>query len=104
MILSEWILWAVFGIFITSMMLLDLGVLNRKAHVLSIKEAARWCIVWVSSALLFNLGIFYFMDKAKAGEFLAGYLIEYSLSVDNIFVFIMILFISTSLRRSNQEC
>jgi len=88
--LSEWILWAVFGIFITGMMLLDLGLLSRKSRELTIKEAGRWCLVWITSAFLFAGGIFYFMDQAKAGEFLAGYLIEQSLSADNLFVFIMI--------------
>jgi tellurite resistance protein TerC len=88
--LNEWILWAIFGVFITAMMLLDLGVLNRKAHALSIKEATVWSVVWVVSALLFALAIFYLEGKAKAMEYLAGYLIEKSLSMDNIFVFIMI--------------
>lgn len=87
---TEWILWAVFGVFIAGMLLLDLGVLNRKAHALSVKEAARWVAVWISSALLFALGIFLFIGKEKAGEFLAGYLLEQSLSADNLFVFIMI--------------
>jgi tellurite resistance protein TerC len=88
--LDEWILWAVFGVFITAMLLLDLGVLNRKAHVLSIKEATVWSIIWIVSALLFGAAIFYLEGKAKAMEYLAGYLIEKSLSMDNIFVFIMI--------------
>ncbi|MGH7496140.1 MAG: TerC family protein [bacterium] len=90
MISNETLLWAVFGVFITGMLLLDLGVLNRKAHVLSIKEAAIWSVIWISSALLFALGIFYLEGKAKAMEFIAGFLIEKSLSTDNIFVFIMI--------------
>ncbi len=90
MISNETLLWAVFGIFITGMLMLDLGVLNRKAHVLSIKEAAIWSGIWISSALLFALGIFYLEGKAKALEFLAGFLIEKSLSTDNIFVFIMV--------------
>jgi tellurite resistance protein TerC len=72
------------------MMLLDLGVLNRKAHVLSVKEAAVWVAVWITSALLFAVGIFFFVGKPQAMEFLAGYLIEQSLSADNLFVFIMI--------------
>jgi len=88
--LNEWILWAIFGVFITAMLLLDLGVLNRKAHVLSIKEATVWSMIWIVSALLFALAIFYLEGKAKAMEYLAGYLIEKSLSMDNIFVFIMI--------------
>jgi tellurite resistance protein TerC len=90
MLPNESLLWAIFGIFITGMMLLDLGVLNRKAHTLSIKEASLWCAVWMVSALLFGLGIFIFVGKASAMEFLAGYLIEQSLSADNLFVFIMI--------------
>lgn len=88
--MNEWILWAIFSVFITAMLLLDLGVLNRKAHVLSIKEATVWSIVWIVSALLFALAIFYLEGEAKAMEYLAGYLIEKSLSMDNIFVFIMI--------------
>lgn len=88
--MSEWILWAVFGVFVSGMLMLDLGVLNRKAHVLSIKEAALWSIVWIVSSLLFALGIYYLEGEAKAMEFIAGYLIEKSLSTDNIFVFIMI--------------
>lgn len=88
--MSEWILWAVFGVFISAMMLLDLGVLNRTAKVMTVKQAAIWVAVWISSALLFALGIFVFMGQASAAEFLAGYLIEQSLSADNLFVFIMI--------------
>lgn len=88
--MSEWILWAVFGVFISAMMLLDLGVLNRTAKVMTVKQAAVWVAVWISSALLFALGIFIFLGKASAAEFLAGYLIEQSLSADNLFVFIMI--------------
>ncbi len=83
-------LWAIFGVFITGMLLLDLGVLNRKAHALSIKEATLWSAVWIVSSLLFALGIFYLEGKARALEFITGYLIEKSLSTDNIFVFIMI--------------
>ncbi len=88
--MNEWILWAVFGVFITAMLLLDLGVLNRKAHVLSMKEATVWSIVWIVSALLFGVAIYFFDGKTKAMQYLAGYLIEKSLSMDNIFVFIMI--------------
>jgi tellurite resistance protein TerC len=90
MIADETFLWIIFGVFITGMLLLDLGILNRKAHALSIKEATIWSIVWIISSLLFALGIFYLEGKAKAMEFIAGYLIEKSLSTDNIFVFIMI--------------
>ncbi len=90
MISPETILWIIFGVFITGMLLLDLGILNRKVHVLSIKEATIWSIVWIVSSLLFASGIYYLEGEAKAMEFIAGYLIEKSLSTDNIFVFIMI--------------
>jgi len=69
---------------------LDLGVLHRKAHAVSLKEALTWCCAWVSLALIFNIGIYIWQGPEKALEFLTGYLIEYSLSVDNIFVFVVI--------------
>jgi tellurite resistance protein TerC len=90
MVNNEPLLWAIFGVFITGMLMLDLGVLNRKAHTLAMKEAIIWSIVWIIASLLFAGGIFYLMGERKALEFLAGYLIEKSLSADNIFVFIMI--------------
>jgi len=71
-------------------MAVDLGVVDRKAHAISTREAAIWTGVWVSLALLFNLGIYFFKGPDPALQFLTGYLIEYSLSVDNIFVFIML--------------
>jgi tellurite resistance protein TerC len=72
------------------MLALDLGIFNKKLHKISVKEASIWTVVWVSLALLFNLFIFFEFGKIKALEFLTGYVIEYSLSVDNIFVFILI--------------
>jgi TerC family integral membrane protein len=97
---------------VLAMLALDLGVFHRKAHTVRVKEAALWSLVWVSLALLFNLAFYYFMvarfphDPRLAGlpgfdaraaalqaalEFLAGYITEYSLSVDNIFVFVVVL-------------
>jgi tellurite resistance protein TerC len=72
------------------MLALDLGVFHRKAHVIKIKEALVWSGVWITLALLFNLGIYLWRGQETALEFLAGYLIEKSLSVDNIFVFLLI--------------
>lgn len=72
------------------MFILDLGVFNRKTHEISFREASAWTTVWVSLALIFNAGVYIELGKEKALEFLAGYLIEQSLSVDNLFVFIMI--------------
>lgn len=83
-------LWSGFGILIVSMLALDLGIFNRKAHEPTFKEAAIWSAVWVSLALGFNAVIYYFMGAQPAVEFLTGYLIEKALSVDNIFVFVML--------------
>lgn len=82
--------WIGFNLFILLMLALDLFVFNRKAHRISVKEATIWSAVWISMALLFNLFIFFRFGKVKALEFLTGYVIEKSLSIDNIFVFILI--------------
>ena len=84
------LLWIVFNAFVLGMLALDLLVFHRKAHQVSLREAFTWSVIWISLALVFNLGIYYLWGSEKALEFLAGYLIEKSLSVDNIFVFIMI--------------
>ena len=84
------LLWIVFNVFVLGMLALDLGVFHRKAHAVSLKEALIWCCVWVSLALTFNAGIYIWSGPEKALEFLTGYLIEYSLSVDNVFVFVII--------------
>ena len=85
------ILWLVFNIFVLGMLAIDLGVFHRKAHAVSTKEATTWCLVWVTLGLIFNAGVYIFLGPEKGLEFFTGYLIEYSLSVDNIFVFIIIL-------------
>jgi tellurite resistance protein TerC len=82
--------WAAFNIFVVLLLALDLGVFHRKAHVIGMKEALWWSAVWVALALLFNLGIYFWRGSESALEFLAGYLIERSLSIDNIFVFLLI--------------
>ncbi len=82
--------WVIFNVFILLMLALDLGVFHRRAHEVKIKEAVIWSAVWISLALLFNLGIYLWQGSQPALEFLTGYLIEKSLSVDNIFVFLMI--------------
>src|SRR5690625_5236189 len=78
-----------FGI-IGTLLALELGVFNRKVHVVTVPEAARWVTNWVSLGLLFNPGILYFFGAEVALTFLTGYLIEYSLSIDNIFVFVLV--------------
>ncbi len=85
--MSELWLWVGFNVFVLAMLALDLGVFHRQAHVVSLREALMWSTVWVGLALAFNAGIWYFAGATKALEFLTGYLIEKSLSVDNVFVF-----------------
>lgn len=87
---NELLLFVLFTVFILAMLALDLGIFHRRAHAVSIKEAAIWSAVWITLALLFNAGLFIFAGTTTGLEFLAGYLIEKALSVDNIFVFILI--------------
>ena len=86
----ELILWVSFNIFILLMLALDLGVFQKKVHIISVKEALIWSAVWVILALIFNVFIYYDMGEQKALEFFTGYLLERSLSVDNIFVFVLL--------------
>lgn len=92
-------MWGAFIVFVLVMLALDLFVFGgNKVHKVSVKEAASWSLVWVSLALLFNAGLWWYLNgtagpeiaDAKALEFLTGYLIEKSLSVDNVFVFLLI--------------
>jgi tellurite resistance protein TerC len=82
--------WVGFAVFVIAMLALDLGVFHRDSHEVRIKEAMIWSGVWIALALLFNLGLYYLRGPEPALEFLTGYLIEKSLSVDNIFVFLLI--------------
>lgn len=82
--------WLIFALFVLGMLALDLGIFHRKPREVSKREALTWCLIWVTLALLFNLGIYFWRGGEKATEFFTGYLIEYSLSVDNIFVFLLI--------------
>ncbi len=82
--------WASFVVFVLAMLALDLGVFHKKAHEVSLKEAGIWSSVWVALAGLFGLGLWHWFGSAKAMEFATGYVIEKALSVDNIFVFVII--------------
>jgi len=82
--------WIGFNLFVLLMLALDLGVFNRKAHVVSVKEALTWSGVWICLSLIFNGLIYHWFGKDKAVEFFTGYVIEKSLSVDNIFVFVLV--------------
>jgi tellurite resistance protein TerC len=82
--------WAAFFLFIAAMLALDLGVLQRNAHEVKMKEAIGWCVVWVSLALGFAGAIWWWRGAELGQQFLAGYLVELCLSVDNVFVFILV--------------
>ncbi|NCQ60737.1 MAG: TerC family protein [Myxococcales bacterium] len=82
--------WINFTAIVFIMLALDLGVFNREAHEVSVKEALGWSAVWVAVSLLFNLGVWYWNGPEVALQFLTGYLIEKALSVDNIFVFVLL--------------
>ncbi len=80
-------LWAGFIAFVLALLALDLGVFHRKAHAVTVKEAAIWSAVWVGLALSFNALVLQWFGPERGLEFLTGYLIEKALAVDNIFVF-----------------
>lgn len=82
--------WVLFNLFIIVMLALDLFVFHRKSHEVTVKEASLWSIFWISLALIFNLYIYYARGTEDALNFFTGYLIEKSLSVDNLFVFLLI--------------
>src|SRR5215813_6644369 len=87
----QMLLWGSFGTFVLTMLALDLGVFHRQARVVNVKEALRWSAIWIALALLFNLGVYLWYGTNAALAFLTGYILEESLSVDNLFVFLMIL-------------
>lgn len=87
---APWWAWLGFHLLVFLMLALDLGVFNRKAHAPSVKEAAGWSVVWVTLALLFNVGVWKLEGGIRAGEWFTGYLLEKSLSVDNLFVIVLI--------------
>jgi tellurite resistance protein TerC len=86
---STW-LWLGFSVFILVMLSLDLGLFNRKAHTIRYREASTWSIVWILLAMIFAGIVFWHQGTQRGLEFLTGYLIELSLSVDNLFVFLLI--------------
>jgi TerC family integral membrane protein len=83
-------MWVAFNVFVLMMLAVDLGVVHRRAHTVRLKEALIWSGIWIALALLFALGVYFWYGPQPALEFLTGYLIEKSLSVDNIFVFVLI--------------
>src|SRR5262245_12278868 len=82
--------WVLFNVFVLAMLALDLGVFHRKAHVIHFKEALGWSAFWISLAAVFAVIVFFWRGSQPALEFTTGYLIELSLSVDNLFVFLVL--------------
>ncbi len=83
-------LWLGFTVFVLAVLALDLGVFHRKAHEVGVQEALTWTAAWITLALVFNLGVYVWFGSECALEFLTGYVIEKALSIDNIFVFILV--------------
>ena len=88
--MNEVFLWVGFNLFVLLMLALDLGVFHRKTHEVGMKEALIWSAVWIGLALLFNIAVYFYRGPEAALQFFTGYLIEKSLSIDNIFVFLLI--------------
>lgn len=86
----SFLLWSVFNVFILAMLIVDLVVLHKEDETVSIKEALYWTGAWIVLALLFGIGVYYYMGSQTALDYYTGYLIEKSLSVDNIFVFLLV--------------
>ncbi len=82
--------WILFNLFVLAMLALDLGVFNRKAHTIKIREAMVWSAVWITLAAAFALVVYFWRGRPASLEFVTGYVIELSLSVDNLFVFLLI--------------
>ena len=82
--------WIGFGLFVVTMLVLDLGIFHRKSHEVGLREAMVWTTVWVALALLFGAGVWLWRGEDRALEFFTGYVIELSLSIDNLFVFLLI--------------
>ena len=87
---NELLLWIGFHIFILIMLALDIGVFHKKAHVISVKEALWWSAFWIGLACLFAAGMWFYKSNVQATEFMTAYVIEKSLSVDNLFIFLTI--------------
>ena len=87
---TDLLLWIGFSVFLIIMLALDLGVFHKESHVVEFREAMIWSGIWVGLAVLFNIGVFYYFGEVKGLEFMTGYLVEKSLSVDNVFVIALI--------------
>ncbi len=82
--------WVLFNLLVLSLLALDLGVFHRAAHVVGKREALAWSVFWITLALAFNLGVYFWLGSDKALQFLTAYVVEKSLSLDNIFIFVLL--------------
>jgi tellurite resistance protein TerC len=87
---GESLIWTVFFLIVLALLALDLGVFHRKSHEISIQEAMIWSVIWIAVALAFNIFVFLWFGQEMALQFSAAYIVERSLSVDNLFVFLLI--------------
>ncbi|RJP17190.1 MAG: TerC family protein [Candidatus Abyssobacteria bacterium SURF_5] len=87
---NQLLAWVGFNLFVLAMLAVDLGFFHRKAHAVGIRESLLWTVLWIILALLFNVGIYFVKGPETALNFLTGYLLEKSLSVDNLFVFLLV--------------
>lgn len=86
----EWIAWGLFNVFVVAMLYLDLTCFHKACHEIKLREALGWTAFWIALALIFNAGVWRFMGAKPGMQFLTGYLLEKSLSVDNLFVILLI--------------
>ncbi|MGC0772419.1 MAG: hypothetical protein WB543_05745, partial [Candidatus Acidiferrum sp.] len=84
------LLWLVFNLFVLAAIALDLGVFHRRPHKLKTREAITWSLIWVGLTVLFGLGIMHYSGEQRGLEFFTGYVIEKALSIDNLFLFLVI--------------
>ena len=84
------LLWLVFNLFVLAALVLDLGVFHRRPHKMKTREALTWTLVWVGLSLAFGLSVMHFSGSQRGLEFFTGYVIEKALSVDNLFLFLVI--------------
>jgi len=87
---NESLLWVIFSASVFILLALDLGVFHRKSHAIGIKEAMIWSAIWLAVAVVFNVIVYFWQGQETAMEFAAAYIVERSLSVDNLFVFLLI--------------
>ncbi len=84
------LLWLVFNLFVLAVMALDLGVFHRRPHKMTMRESLTWTLVWIGLSVAFGLGVMHFSGEQRGLEFFTGYVIEKALSVDNLFLFLVI--------------